>query len=111
MTEPKETKQPFSCPYCDIEMTETDLPYCQLCGVSVFYCPQCRKPLSRDATGLDSEMVFNWALLLSREMVGEVAERIRKCGETYEAMGLQFQWSGPWPPYSFCPELGGGATP
>ena len=48
MTEPKETKKPFSCPYCDIEMTEADLPYCQLCGVSVFYCPQCRKPLSRD---------------------------------------------------------------
>ncbi|MBU2608554.1 MAG: zinc ribbon domain-containing protein [Chloroflexi bacterium] len=46
MTEPK--KELRHCPYCDDEMVESDLPYCQLCGVSVFYCPGCHKPVPRD---------------------------------------------------------------
>ncbi len=48
MTEPKETKERRFCPYCDEEMLKSDLPYCQLCGVSVFYCPGCHKPVSRE---------------------------------------------------------------
>jgi len=48
MTEPKEKKEHRFCPYCDEEMMKADLPYCQLCGVSVFYCPGCRKPVSRE---------------------------------------------------------------
>lgn len=44
----KEEKQPFSCPYCDIEVTAAALPQCQACGVTIFYCPKCRKPLPRE---------------------------------------------------------------
>ena len=47
MTERGEKKQLF-CPYCDEGMMKADLPYCQACGITVFYCPKCRKTLSRD---------------------------------------------------------------
>ena len=36
------------CPYCDEEIAEVSSPYCEVCKVTVFYCPECRKPLSRD---------------------------------------------------------------
>lgn len=36
------------CPYCDEEMAETSFSYCGACGVTVFYCPECRKPVPRD---------------------------------------------------------------
>jgi len=40
-------KEAHYCPYCDEEMAEAAFPYCQVCKVSVFYCPQCRRPLPR----------------------------------------------------------------
>ncbi len=48
MTEQKEEKKCLFCPYCDVEIIRADSPYCQTCGVTIFYCPQCRKPLPRD---------------------------------------------------------------
>jgi len=48
MTEQKEEKKHLFCPYCDGEIMKADLPYCQACGVTMFYCPSCRKPLPRD---------------------------------------------------------------
>jgi len=48
MTESKEKKERRYCPYCDEEMMEADLPYCQICGVSVFYCPGCSEPVARE---------------------------------------------------------------
>jgi predicted RNA-binding Zn-ribbon protein involved in translation (DUF1610 family) len=48
MTEQKEKGEHFFCPYCDEEIMRADLPYCQACGVTIFYCPQCRKALPRD---------------------------------------------------------------
>ena len=47
MTEQGEQKQ-LSCPYCDEEIISADLPYCQACRITIFYCPKCRKLLSRD---------------------------------------------------------------
>ena len=44
----KPEKEHCFCPYCDEEIIKMDLPYCQACGVTVFYCPECRKPVSRD---------------------------------------------------------------
>ena len=41
-------KEPHACPFCDEEMVAADLPYCQVCGVRVFLCPQCKKPVTRD---------------------------------------------------------------
>ncbi|MFC1962312.1 zinc-ribbon domain-containing protein [Chloroflexota bacterium] len=36
------------CPYCDEEIAEAAFPYCEACKVEVFYCPQCREPISRE---------------------------------------------------------------
>ncbi len=44
----KQKKEPRFCPYCDEEMTEAAFIYCKACGVTIFYCPECREPLSRD---------------------------------------------------------------
>ncbi len=41
-------KELHFCPYCDGEMAEASWPYCGACEVSVFYCPNCRKPVPRD---------------------------------------------------------------
>jgi ribosomal protein L37E len=43
-----EEKEHIYCPYCEVEITEVKLPLCQACGVSIFYCPVCRKPLPRN---------------------------------------------------------------
>ncbi len=48
MTQQKEKGKHLCCPYCDGEIMRADLPYCQACGVTIFYCPQCRKALPRD---------------------------------------------------------------
>ena len=48
MKEPEGKEKRLSCPYCDEEIMGAGLSYCQACGVTVFYCPQCRKPVARD---------------------------------------------------------------
>ncbi len=48
MTEQKEKGEHLFCPYCDEEITEAAFPYCKTCEVTIFYCPQCRKPVSRN---------------------------------------------------------------
>ena len=45
--EPKGKERQCFCPYCEEEMLIPAPPYCQACGVTVFYCPECRKPLPR----------------------------------------------------------------
>ncbi len=47
MVERKEKEKGFFCPYCEVELVETSLPLCQVCGITIFYCPNCRKPLPR----------------------------------------------------------------
>ena len=41
-------KEARFCPYCDEEIAEVPVPTCGACGVTVFYCPSCRKPTPRD---------------------------------------------------------------
>jgi len=45
--EKKTQKKQNFCPYCDEEIKSAPMPYCQACGVQVFYCPSCRKPVER----------------------------------------------------------------
>ena len=47
MAEQKEKKEHRFCPYCDEEIMQADLPYCQACDLEIFYCPRCRKPVNR----------------------------------------------------------------
>jgi len=44
----KAEKQSQFCPYCDEEIAEVSFPYCKACEVTVFYCPDCREPVSRE---------------------------------------------------------------
>ena len=48
MPEPERKEKRLFCPYCDEEIMGAGLSYCQACGVTVFYCPQCRKSVARD---------------------------------------------------------------
>ena len=48
MTEEKGKRKHIFCPYCDQEIMEADFPYCQACQITIFYCPECRKPLPRE---------------------------------------------------------------
>ena len=45
---PSVEKKVLCCPYCDENIAEAPVPYCQACEVKVFYCPQCRQPTSRE---------------------------------------------------------------
>ena len=48
MAEQREKGEHRFCPYCDEEIMKADLPYCQACQITIFYCPECREPLPRD---------------------------------------------------------------
>ena len=48
MTEQKAKGKHLFCPYCDEEIMNADLPYCQACQITIFYCPECQEPLPRD---------------------------------------------------------------
>jgi len=61
--------------------------------------------LSRDATGLDMDMVLNRAFLVPRDSADDFRARLGQANADCERHGLVFQLSGPCPPYSFCPSL------
>jgi hypothetical protein len=64
-----------------------------------------RRLLSRKTTGIDQDMVWNWALLIPRPAVGGFQARIQDIHDRYAHRGLRLEVTGPWPPYSFCPAL------
>ena len=64
-----------------------------------------RKVLSREATGLDADMILNWAFLIPRDLVQDFRSRADEVNEDNKQKGLTLEVSGPWPPYSFCPAL------
>ena len=50
MAEQEEERKHPHCPYCDEEIRNMNLPWCEACHVEVFYCPKCRMPVERDKT-------------------------------------------------------------
>ena len=44
----KTDKERLFCPYCDEEIAKASFPYCQVCKITIFYCPECRKSVPRD---------------------------------------------------------------
>jgi len=64
-----------------------------------------RRLLSREVTGSDKDMVWNWALLMPRQAVGGFQALIQDVNARYAGHGLVLECTGPWPPYSFCPAL------
>jgi len=41
-------KERLFCPYCDEEIAEASFPYCQVCKITIFYCPKCREAVPRE---------------------------------------------------------------
>ena len=64
-----------------------------------------RKVLSREATGLDADMILNWAFLIQKNLVGDFRAQVDQVNENHKQKGLTLEVTGPWPPYSFCPAL------
>jgi hypothetical protein len=64
-----------------------------------------RPLLPRDITGLEQELVLNWAFLVPRGSAAEFQARLKRANHHYAKLGLIFVSSGPWPPYSFTPSL------
>ncbi|TLD40090.1 MAG: hypothetical protein JETT_3652 [Candidatus Jettenia ecosi] len=50
-------------------------------------------------------MVMNAAFLIKQQMLASFRDSINIQGEKYKNEGLMLELTGPWPPYSFCPEL------
>jgi hypothetical protein len=64
-----------------------------------------RRLLSRETTGSDQDMVWNWALLIPKQSLGGFQAVIQNVNAQYAHRGLRLDVTGPWPPYSFCPAL------
>jgi hypothetical protein len=64
-----------------------------------------RRLLSRKASGSDKDMVWNWAFMVPKTAVPAFLARIRTASARYADHGLNVEFTGPWPPYSFTPAL------
>jgi predicted amidophosphoribosyltransferase len=41
-------KKELHCPFCDEEIRQLNLPWCQACGVTIAYCSKCGQPIGKD---------------------------------------------------------------
>jgi len=70
-----------------------------------------RKALAPLAEGTGAEAVLNWAFLLSPRALEDFRVRLDRLNGGEAFPGLLLTLTGPWPPYSFAPDLSGGAKP
>ena len=64
----------------------------------------------RAAEGPDREMVLHETFLMARSSVTEALASIREAADSRVSGLLVLEPSGPWPPFHFCPDLGGDRT-
>jgi hypothetical protein len=57
--------------------------------------------LPQKATGKKKEMILNAVYLVEREKEAHFCQQGKRFMEEYEFMGLDLEFSGPWPPYNF----------
>ena len=66
-------------------------------------------PLQRpEATGRSGEMILNGAYLVETDREEAFREALASLRSSYEADGVRYELTGPWPPYNFVdldPEL------
>lgn len=48
----------------------------------------------------------NWAILVSCAVADQLTAHLAELATAWQPLGVQVEWSGPWPPYSFAPPLG-----
>jgi len=70
-----------------------------------------RRLLPKESPDSKREMVSNWAFLVPAANLHEFRADIERVSGECEPMGLAFELAGPWPPYSFCPDLGADSDP
>jgi len=64
-----------------------------------------RRLLPKEIPDSKKEMVSNWAFLVSAANLPEFRANVEQVSGECKSMGLTFELTGPWPPYSFCPNL------
>lgn len=75
--------------------------------VRCYYAEKVYRPLrervddARVGSLIGNRMVLNGAFLVSSEKAESFKQKVRKLEGGYVGKGLDFQISGPWPPYSF----------
>lgn len=57
--------------------------------------------LPQKVTGKKKEMILNAAFLVERKKATHLRQRGKSLIEKYKFMGLNLEFSGPWPPYNF----------
>ena len=68
-----------------------------------------RKVVAPAAEGTTAEVVLNWAFLIPPEDLEDFRARLQRFNDDEAFPGLLLALNGPWPPYSFVPDLSGGA--
>ncbi len=66
-----------------------------------------RKVVDSATDGSDAELVLNWAFLLSPAALDAFRSLVDQLNQVEAYPGLTLTLTGPWPPYSFTPELSG----
>jgi len=64
-----------------------------------------REIVLRTGEESEEETFVNWAFLVERGRLGDFQSRLTAMNTEYDAFGVRFDLSGPWPPYSFAPSL------
>lgn len=66
----------------------------------------CERPLiSSSKPEAGPEIIGNWAFLVARLELANFYERVAIANTDCARLGLSFEVTGPYPPYSFCPSL------
>lgn len=68
-------------------------------------------PLARECSDNQAEEVLNWAFLLHESKAASFLQEVDRANLEHAAEGLEFERSGPWPPFRFVPMLAGAEAP
>jgi len=68
-----------------------------------------RRTLGAVAGETDAEVVLNWAFLVSPAALEDFRAQVDRFNAEEAFPGLLLTLTGPWPPYTFAPDLSGGA--
>lgn len=60
------------------------------------------EPLPKQATRQKDEMILNVAFLIDKTILEVFIDSVQYLKERYSPRGLDFDCTGPWPPYNFC---------
>ena len=85
----------------------------QVVGELARHASDCREcaPLARERSDNQAEEVLNCAFLLPDSKAASFLQEVERANLEHAPKGLQFEPSGPWPPFRFVPALAGAEAP